>query len=672
MGKIRLLPEEVASQVAAGEVVERPASILKELVENSLDAGATRVEITWQGAGSRLLSVSDNGCGMERDDALLALERHATSKIATASDLAGVATFGFRGEALPSIASVTRFRLRTRTAEASDPGTEIVVEGGRLMDVRDCGGPPGTEIQARALFFNLPARKKFLRSDLTETAHLLTQFYTLAIAHPGVAFILRKENRPPLRLPPTTSLLQRLVELFGQSWVRNLFEAGPVTFGSVTVSGILSGPGTVFPDRSGMFFYLNKRPVSDGAILRGLRAALGAAAQRGHPRAILFLEMPPGTFDCNVHPAKREVRFQRPDDVAAAVEAFCREVFASATKSLRPGASVPPPSAPAKQKRSGQVEVMAQAVGDLGSARLSGTGLGAPEPPEHPELPLQAGAHGNFPGGAARQGPQPEPSSPLRQVTSEGSEDEVITPAHEKAPDGDVAGKWPGEDFCAGGTGDRAYSTPGEMLSAPRWKFIGSLGNGYFLWQSEEGLVVMEARHALERVVYEGLVRQLGLGSERMEISGSTPSCLPAQHLLTPEVFQPAPRVTAWLLENTDLLRTLGFWIEPFGTDAIKIEAVPAGFDDRCASELLGVLAEAARSGRKSSVRRTLQDELCLALASARARAKVPGGDEAPALLRELFRCELPYLSPSGRPTLLLMSWRELERKFRPERFWGE
>ncbi|MCS7008714.1 MAG: DNA mismatch repair endonuclease MutL, partial [Chthoniobacterales bacterium] len=305
-GRIRLLPDEVASQVAAGEVVERPASVLKELIENSLDAEARSIDVEFAYGGVGLIFVRDDGVGMNRDDALLSLERHATSKIRCAEDLFRISTYGFRGEALPSIASVSKFRLVTRPRDES-LGTAISVEGGKILSVQDSGEAPGTSVEVRSLFFNIPARRKFLRSELTETGHLLHCFQTFALAHPSVGFTLRKDNRILYQLASSGDLTTRVFDLFGEDWKSALLPFLEIQIRSIRIRGMFSALPPRYYGRSYQYFFLNNRPITDPAILRGIRSALPVSENDNRlPACILFLEMSPEKFDCNVHPAKRE------------------------------------------------------------------------------------------------------------------------------------------------------------------------------------------------------------------------------------------------------------------------------------------------------------------------------------------------------------------------------
>ncbi len=319
MPKIRVLPDILASQVAAGEVVERPASVVKELVENSIDAGAKEVRVDMDKGGAALIRVSDDGCGMSRDDAMLSLERHATSKLRTAGDLAAILTLGFRGEAVPSIASVSRFRMVTREADAV-AGTEILVDGGKIRDVRDAGCAPGTVIEAKALFYNMPARRKFMRAESTEAAHVEHQLRLHALAAPWVRFRLRRDDREVFDLPPAAKAVDRVRHLLGNELARELV-ALPQTHGNgVSVEGFVLPASHARKGRRHQFVFLNGRPVEDAVISRALAEGFRGAVSDGmHPAAWLWIDLEPNLVDVNVHPAKREVRFHRPLDVRDAI-----------------------------------------------------------------------------------------------------------------------------------------------------------------------------------------------------------------------------------------------------------------------------------------------------------------------------------------------------------------
>ncbi|MEI6376140.1 MAG: DNA mismatch repair endonuclease MutL [bacterium] len=312
MGSIRLLPDILASQVAAGEVVERPASVVKELVENSIDAGARRITVEFHGGGARLIRVTDDGCGMDRSDALLCLERHATSKIREIADLSAITTMGFRGEALPSIASVSRFKLSTRRRE-DEVGTLIEVTGGKIHEVQDSGEAPGTRIEVGDLFFNVPARRKFLRGEQTEAANLLQQIEILAVAHPEIAFTCIRDDREVFRLAATEDLAVRLRDLHGEAFIKKLIPLSPIENQGVRVHGWIARPGEGRSDRTLQMTFVNGRMIRSPILSLPLREACDGVLAKGlHPPAVLFFEMDPAAVDCNVHPAKREVRFRDP------------------------------------------------------------------------------------------------------------------------------------------------------------------------------------------------------------------------------------------------------------------------------------------------------------------------------------------------------------------------
>jgi len=331
MGSIRLLPDILASQVAAGEVVERPASVVKELVENSIDAGARRITVEFQRGGARLIRVTDDGSGMDRADALLCLERHATSKIRESGDLAAITTLGFRGEAVPSIASVSRFRLSTRRRE-DEAGTLIEVTGGKIHGVQDSGDAPGTTIEVADLFFNVPARRKFLRGEQTEAANLLQQIEILAVAHPGISFICRRDDREVFRLAATEDLAVRLRDLHGEAFLGKLIKVPPLESHGVRVHGWIARPGEGRTDRTRQMTFVNGRIIRSPVLSLPLREACDGVLAKGlHPPAVLFFEIDPSAVDCNVHPAKREVRFRDPGVIRVAALEAARSAWGAAS-----------------------------------------------------------------------------------------------------------------------------------------------------------------------------------------------------------------------------------------------------------------------------------------------------------------------------------------------------
>jgi DNA mismatch repair protein MutL len=306
--RIQLLSEQVANQIAAGEVIERPASVVKELVENALDAGSTQVEIITRGGGRSLIQITDNGHGMSRDDALLCLERHATSKIRHSQDLATLHSYGFRGEAIPSIASVSKFRLRTREPD-SISGTELILNGGKLEGVKDAGLPPGTQIEVRSLFYNLPARRKFLRTEQTESAHVQHQLIVAGLSRPDVGFSITHDDQSTVRWSPNQDLARRVASIYGEEWLKNVVPIAAEGDG-LKLFGLIGQPGVSRANRQEELFFINQRPVENKSLHFGLMEGYHNALMRGrYPVCVLFLEMDPAGLDVNIHPAKREVRF---------------------------------------------------------------------------------------------------------------------------------------------------------------------------------------------------------------------------------------------------------------------------------------------------------------------------------------------------------------------------
>jgi len=595
MGKIRLLPDEVASQVAAGEVVERPASVVKELVENSLDAGARRITVEFARGGAHLIRVADDGCGMDREDALLSLERHATSKIRSADDLSRVATMGFRGEAVPSIASVSRFRMVTRPAGAAS-GTEIVIAGGKIESVSDCGEAPGTSIEVRSLFFNLPARRKFLRGDETEAAHIVQQMVSLAIAHPDVAMSLSREGRRIWQTAATSDLGVRLLDLFGPDFLRRLFPIPRTEENGITISGFLARPGEGRPDRDQQFIILNGRVVHCPAIYQPLREAYSEALPKGrHPLAILCLAMDPLAFDCNVHPAKKEIRLHRPDLLRQAVFVAARNGIESLN---RPPSFSPPPlnaSTPPPLNASTPPPLNASTPPPLNAS--SPPPLNASSPP-----PLNA-------------------SSP--------------PPLNASAFPPPLQDDWVPVD-------------PSEAFAV-----IGGLEDRWLLFRSREGLVLLDVRKAAERILFEQLKRETESGTAS------------SQRLLMPEVVELPPKDVVWISENLEPLRLAGFLLEPFGGNAFKIEGLPASLTDTTPGAALLEVCESLRASGLLGSRPLVLDALIRSVSSlAAARPFAYDPARARQLLRELLRCELPYASPLGNPTMIQWSFPELERKF--------
>lgn len=609
MAKIRILPDALASQVAAGEVVERPAALVRELVENSLDAGARHIEVHAQRGGTALIRIVDDGSGMDREDAMLCLERHATSKIRTKEDLGAICTFGFRGEALPSIASVSRFRLATREKDAL-VGTEIEVNGGKLTAVRDHGGAAGTVIEARSLFFNVPARRKFLRTENTEFSHVEQQLRLHAIANPQVAFTLTHNGELVLHLPATRDMLERIRGLVGDDLASRLLKIEETTLHGVTVSGYIGGPGMSRSNRQMQTTYLNGRPIESASISYGLREGYHTALMKGqYPVTFLFIQMDPTAFDVNVHPAKKEVRFHDGNGVRDAIARSVSRTLENAPKlhtghapAARPlpVASIPAPVIPVSRQEELEMPVTPS------SAPLR-------------QMPAVS---------VPRPVLEPSPSRPIEPVSAP----EVTLPQ-------------PVEN---------AKTASSDAPSPNDFRIIGVLQKLYVLMESKEGLVLMDQHAAHERVNFEKFRRALESGG------------VPCQRLLMPITLQTTPRDADVLKQNQASLTRLGIEIEPFGPNIFKVEALPAFLKtDDPAAWLDQVIEELSSLIAKASSLRLSED----AIATTACRASVKSNDvlsipELQALLKDLFACEMPYCCPHGRPTLVQISTAELERKF--------
>ena len=617
MGKIRLLPEALASQVAAGEVVERPASVVKELVENSIDAGATTIEIRVQRGGIALIRVTDDGSGMNRDDALMCLERNATSKIRTKEDLAAILTLGFRGEAMPSIASVSKFRLTTREPDALT-GTEVIVNGGRIASVKDCGEPPGTQIEVRSLFYNLPARRKFLRTETTEYSHLEQVIKTQAIAHEKIRFSLVRDERLAFQLPATTSLRERIGGLVGEDLAGRLLEIEPTTHKNVTIRGFIGPPGMGRSDKRQQLSFLNGRPVEAAIISRGLREGYHTALMKGqYPVTFLFIETDPSAVDVNVHPAKREVRFHDgfavQDAIIGAVQLTLRE------RMTRPVSGVGfTGNTPAPEPRSLIVQDELLPAHDRYQLRKD-----RGDSPKTDPAPVQQPLFTTLERQRA-EATSPVPATEVGQVTYPTLSDPLPAALVDQKP------------------------------KAVDYRIIGVLGKLYVLLEGKEGIVLMDQHAAHERVLFEEMKR-------RMETEG-----VPSQRLLTPIMVDLPPRDFDLISRNLETLNKLGLSAEPFGGNTLKIDALPVFLkSDDPESFLNDVINEIRSSSDRMSALRLGEDMIATTVCRHAVKANDPLHEkELQKLLEDLLVCDMAYCCPHGRPTLIQINYAELERKF--------
>jgi len=627
MSIIRVLSENVCNKIAAGEVIERPASVIKELVENSLDAGADRIVVQTEQGGVQLISVVDNGCGMDADDALLCLESHATSKIATDLDIDHIVTLGFRGEAIPSIASISRFTLRTRRHEDM-AGTEVVVHGGKAISVKPTGCAPGTEIVIRDLFFNTPARKKFLRSRPTEENHIQETLMLASLPWPHVTFELSMDGRPIFSSPGHSDLLPRLRTYFGRELADQML---PLEYqdGDLKISGYIARHGFTRPVRREQRVFVNGRPVEALPVFNGIRDGYGALVEKGrYAPVILFLHLDPKLVDVNVHPAKREVRFRQSTRIAAAVAAA---VSATLKNASAPTVSVDA-ALPLRAILDGAAVEYRHQPENITFGFNDDVPL--PELPKKPAVPDEAPEPEIIAGPPSNPEGSPPESEPekLPSVTSEtisGASAAAIPPSAAVPPP--------------------PRANPGACFGELR--LLGITADTYLVAAVANGLLIIDQHAAHERVLYEQLLREVGSNTV------SQPLLLP----LTVELG----RSEVLLLDHyRNVLAQLGFDLEPVGANSMMINAIPAALPQNNAAGVIRDLVSELREDEAA-----VRDAGVAIIARAACRAAVKAHDpltdhEAEVLLHQLAACELPFSCPHGRPTVINISLRELERRF--------
>jgi DNA mismatch repair protein MutL len=698
MNRIHLLSEQVANQIAAGEVIERPASVVKELVENALDAQAARVTLEIQAGGRSLIRVTDDGTGMSRDDALLCLERHATSKIQKAEDLAAIATMGFRGEALPSIASVSRFTLTTRerfgvpsrdrrddsnvpgrvNAELqTEPveGTRIVVNGGKIVEVKAAGSATGTSIEVRQLFFNLPARRKFLRTEETESAHIQHYLTLAALAFPEVAFTFQKDGRLVWQLPARKSeaaissrldaLRERLRALLGEEKLlsvnftaaldesvkpeeTDIFEtAGPspstlnplarrsgaetAQLSTLRVWGFIGAPGVSRATREYQHLFVNRRPVENRGLNYALLEGYHTALMKGrYPVCCLFLEIDPAAVDVNIHPAKREVKFHREFEirkfVAQAVQETLLAFHGHESKVSSP-----------KSK----VETVRQAESQS-----------TPALPQFPEKlkPSPAIEPSKSPG---EQPPLRMGFLPRRSEAETGAPSKPVT-SEPQTPTATIHPPSSPETAPPSAISQPPTSSGMPLLSVPL-RLVGVIGKLYAVLESDRGLVLLDQHAAHERILFEQMLN-------RLEQNGTAPS----QKLLLPETIELPARETNFLREQLIALTRLGVGLSEFGERTFLLDALPPFVKTSDARRfVLDLVDELKAAGREVNLARLGEHTIAKTVCRHAVKANDPlAGAELEALVEDLRRCAMPYTCPHGRPTLIEMNYRELEKKF--------
>jgi DNA mismatch repair protein MutL len=674
MSKIRILAENVANRIAAGEVVERPASVVKELLENALDAGARSIRVEVESGGKQLIRVIDDGCGMNHDDALLAFERHATSKLRTADDLLSIATLGFRGEALPSIASVSRLVLETRTPQ-EEQGTRVDFAGGKLISVKAAGVPPGTSISVADIFYCVPARRKFLKSETTELGHIASLVTHYALAHPDRQFLLKTPTQEILNCAPVEKLADRVYQIFGRQALDELIEIPanetPVRSAitepqleadeqaaTIRVSGFTSRPEVQRTNRNGIYIFINRRLVRDRLLLHAIGEAYRNIVPPGvFPVVLLFIELPYKEVDVNVHPAKIEVRFRHPQFVhdftrdalrhalslARAIPGFpaARAAAASAV-APSPGASAPPNGGAAP------VPAGADFAGQFGAVP------GMPRA----EIPTSLGA--GFGAGAAVSDNfelSGAPDQPIPQRFTFDSGAAMEFPPQYRAAAASAA--WPAAE-AAGECGPASAAAPSAgSLPSPEaiadLKPLGQVSASFIVAVNGDGLWIIDQHVAHERVLFEQHLRARREGD------------LGGQRLLMPLIVELNPRQLATFEQISEELRANGFEAEPMGGRSVAIQAAPAGIASADAEKLLcEILDGIARENQAISLD-SLQSKIAASTAChAAIKVNTPlDGTKMEWLLGELAKTEYPMSCPHGRPVVLRYSTREIERAFK-------
>ena len=680
MGRIHVLSETVANQIAAGEVVERPASVVKEMLENSLDAGATRIKISVEAGGKKLIQITDNGCGMVRDDAMLAFERHATSKIKNAEDLLSVATLGFRGEALPSIASVSRLRLETRAAEEA-AGTVVEINGGKIARVEEAGLPLGTSITVRDLFFNVPARKKFLKSESTELSHIASLVTHYALAHPDKHFELHSATNALLVAPPVAGQSERVYQVFGKETLDQLIpiaarqplervglpqpppwrrkepeddeegrQASVTTPGEMRIHGFVSKPEIQKLNRNSIFIFVNGRLIRDRLVQHGLTEAYrNIIPPTVYPVVLLFLELPAAEVDVNVHPSKTEVRFRQQtamhdfvrDSVRAAlmkarpVPQFVAEMRAHATASqaLTPGGLDP-----SSLSEAGKFPTLANAARSGAPQQFATAGGFALQAPVEAAL----SARFQFEGGIAVEANAAVPVArglehlPLDPNFAPEQELETV-PDHGCSPALEVSEAEP------------TLSALGTLRP------LGQIRNSFILAVNEDGLWIIDQHVAHERVLFERVLKQRA--AQRVE----------SQRLLMPIVLELSPAQQAVFAEISEELQRNGFEAEPFGARSVAVKMAPAGVEASAVENLLHELLDQFAREEQSLNLEKIRTRIAASIAChAAIKVNMPlEPNKMDWLLAELAKTDHPMSCPHGRPVVLRYSVKDIQKAFK-------
>jgi DNA mismatch repair protein MutL len=692
MGRIRILPDQVANQIAAGEVVDRPASVVKELLENALDAGATRIRVEVEAGGRKLIRITDNGHGMNRDDALLAFERHATSKLRTADDLLSIATLGFRGEALPSIASVSRVLLETGEP-GSTAGVRIEIAGGKILRVEDAALPAGTSIAIQDLFFNTPARRKFLRAESTELSHVTALVTHYALVHPEKHFELLSATHTLLQAPPVARPAERIYQIFGADTLAQLLPVAaeaPIDRaglpdpppwkqdpnepkrdpGHLRLSGFYSKPELQKLNRNSIYIFVNKRLIRDRLLLHAISEAYrNIIPPTSFPVVLLFLEMPPEEVDVNVHPAKTEVRFRQQN----LIHDFVRDSLRTALVQSRPAAGF----LAALDNAAAASPSLIPAPG----SRMPHLAEGAPANPTPPtdgqQHPQEPDSEGLYPADSAFQLIPPVLPSESANLPFLAHETPTRFEPGQQYWQTAAALLAPAIDNLAASCGSDGQTLPDPTLQAPQitanielqrqqanlnnlasLRPLGQLRDSFILAVNDEGLWIIDQHVAHERILFERI-----LASRDVET-------VQRQRLLMPLLVDLQPWQMAVFADVADELEKNGFEAEPFGPRTLAIKAAPVGLEGREMERMLTEVIEQTGSSGATGNRRqdleTLRGRIAASIACHSAiKVNTPlESQKMDWLLKELSKTEHPTSCPHGRPIALRYSWKEIQRAF--------
>jgi len=657
MTRIRILPENVANKIAAGEVVERPASVVKELLENAIDAGARSIRIEVESGGKGMIRVIDDGTGMAHDDALLAFERHATSKLRTADDLLSIATLGFRGEALPSIAAVSRLLLQTRAAEEEE-GTRVEFAGGKLVGVKPEGLPAGTTVSVADLFYCVPARRNFLKSETTELGHIASLVTHYALAHPGKQFVLKTPTQEIVHATAVETITERAYQLFGRQALEELFEILPVSSpmraaitetdltpeeraAELTVRGFASRPEVQRSNRNGIYVFVNRRLVRDRLILHAIHEAYrNVLPPAVFPTVLLFIDLPAGEVDVNVHPAKIEVRFRHPQFV----HDFTRDSIRQALSRARPIPSFSgmPSSVPAPANPEGS----AAAVAAAGASDASGGLPRAVIPPMNTAGAAGAAIAGEFELSAAPLRPEPQRfrfESGMGTLSEESAS--AIAERFSEAASAAVRD--------AGASVDTGMLASAESLG--ELKPLGQVRSSFIVAVNGEGLWIIDQHVAHERVLFEQHLRARREGQ------------LTGQRMLVPLMAELSPRQLVIFERIVEELTANGFEVAQMGPRSVAIHATPAGIATADAESLLMEILDGIDREDAAISMDSLQAKIAASTAChAAIKVNMPlDQTKMEWLLAELAKTEAPMSCPHGRPIVLRYSVREIERAFK-------